>query len=204
MTQEEQGFVYVWHGDDKTPYTSAISVFSLETELKVQEEQSLITMALPHLIDLLLDSPSLLLSMKEVAMIDDHWMGEPRFDGRIFTIERAADWSRKAGRRQRVASDLPLILRVQFDIQLSLACIELIHENNMALVKIVLGCQGVSPSVSQLIWRYVKPLVNENKLSKADLTSYQQLNFTVANHIDPSALSQVKPYISSTLHKMIG
>ena len=203
IAKEQQGLVYLWQGGSSKVNNEPLTTFSLDLKSLAGEGRGLITLSHQHFLDTLLDSPSLLLNIDQVTLIDDHWMGEPTFDGRLLTVERVADWTRLAKKRQHIASDLPLILRIQLDTQISVACIELLDERNTVLAKVLLGCQAVTASVTATLWRWIKPAVDENLFSKADYSACQKINFSVAEKVDPSALIATHPYISSILRGQI-
>ncbi|MFA7553447.1 MAG: Rieske (2Fe-2S) protein [Spongiibacteraceae bacterium] len=203
ITKEQHGLVYLWQGDSISASDKPPTSFSLDAKSLAGEGHRLITLSHPSVIDTLLDSPSLLLKIDQVTLIDNHWMGEPTFDGRQLTVERVADWTRLAKKRQRIASDFPLILRIQLDIQTSVACIELLDEQNTPLVKTLFACQAVTPVVTAVFWRWIRPTINEKAYSKIAYSTYKKTSVAIAEQVDPSALLAVHPYISSVLHHKI-
>lgn len=202
-TREEHGLVYLWQGESPPENSSSLTRVSLDSQSASGEGRTLLTLSYQNMIDTLLDSPSLLLKIDEVSIIDDHWMGEPNLDGSLFTVERAADWSKKAKRRKRIASDLPLVVRIQLDTQFGIASIELIDDNNGTLVKAVIGLQPVTTAVTALLWRWEKQGVNAKNMDSKDHATAQKLSFSVAEELDASRLVAVKPYVSSILHGQI-
>lgn len=210
MAREHQGFAYIWRGETSvwqggtaSTETAAPTDFTLNTDALAGEGSGLITLACQQVIDTLLDSPSLILKMKGVTLLDNLWLGEPCFDGQMFTVERAADWNKQARRRKPIASDPPLILRIQLDTLSAIACIELLDSNNALLIRALLGCQPVTPAVTRLLWRWCKPLVDESTLSKPALNGYQNLHFAAVQQVEPAALIAVKPYMSSIISGQI-
>lgn len=203
ITLEQHGLVFLWQGAAEKGVNELPITPELDVNSVAGEGCGLITLGYPSFVNTLLDSPALLLKVDEVTIIDDHLMGEPSFDGRLLTVERAADWTRKAKKRTRIPSDLPLTLRIQFDVKLSVASIEFFDEHNTLLIKALTGISNTSPSVTTTFWRWSKPIVNKDSFSKSDYLAYQKIDFQIAAQVDPSSLLTVYPYVSSILHGAI-
>lgn len=105
-------------------------------------------------IDILLDAPSLVLKAEGFCVIDDHLLGEPRLEDGLYICERAADWSRRGGRRKLVPDDYPLVFRSSLDSHTGAACLELIDGSNRALASMIACSVPVTDVVTAVYWRY--------------------------------------------------
>lgn len=197
-TAEVGGLIFVADSVSRDSCQPSFSTNSADQPL--QEGSAMVTLATPHLLAALVDCPSVLLNFRQVTLIDDHLLGEPSFSEGKLSVERVADWTPQARRRKKVASDYPLILRIELDLSHQLACIQLIDDNETELMTVWLGCSAASAAVTSMLWRSVKRSTVPEDYSKTASAAFNQLAFEVHPAVDAAALLASHPYVSSIMN----
>jgi hypothetical protein len=111
----------------------------------------LISYPRPQLIDLLLDSPSAVLDIPGVVVVDNHWYGEPVIRNGRLVLDYAAQWADQVS--DMAVADYPLLVRVSLDLQRESAAIELRSDADDLLASSWLEATPVKPALSAVFWR---------------------------------------------------
>lgn len=193
-TTEANSLVYLNLGNLPDQQPPAVSPrWQRPSQKSTFENHRLLTLGHEDFIATLLDSPSLLLQIDGVQIIDDHWLGEPTLDGPHLAVERVADWAHLAKRRKRIPSDYPLVLRIELNLETLDAFIELRDENDLALIQAMVASYPVTTAVTAPLWRWHK--ISARGRQASDHTS--NIRFDIASQVLPQSLLNIKPYISS-------
>lgn len=198
---EQDGFIYLWHDSNSKPPPSPKPI-PLDKDTPIYEGSQLITITKECFIRLLIDSPSLVLNINEVTIIDNHIMGEPIFDGGTFEVERAVDWTKKAIKRKSIASDLPLVLRIKIQGK-STAHLELIDDSSKTIASAYIKFHSIIDSVTSVFWKWQIHDADKMTLSKSEQLLLKKLRFNMTESISPSKIIKTQSYMSDILNQRI-
>lgn len=199
---ERNGMIFLWSGDPGKADESELPEFSIASGKKAAHNPSegfcLITLPHKHFIATLLDGPSLLLNTPQVTLIDDHMLGEPLFSADHLVVERVADWTEKARRRKRIASDYPLAMRTTLHRQTDMALLEWRDDaTNTALLSALVASMAVTDCVTAVRWQWTTHSLTAKHQSLVPRRAFEQIQFAVKQTLDAAALIKLHPYVSS-------
>jgi nitrite reductase/ring-hydroxylating ferredoxin subunit len=193
---ERLGMVFVWTGAAGDADESLLPALNFDNRGVGAEGEALLTLPWRSFIDILLDAPSGVLKAEGFCVIDDHLLGEPRVEGGLYICERAADWSRRGGRRKLVPDDYPLVFRSSLDSHSGAACLQLIDDSNRILASVIACSVPVTDVVTAVYWRYQENYRQLKKLAPEIAGRCQSLGLAVADAVDPHRLLRCQPYVS--------
>jgi nitrite reductase/ring-hydroxylating ferredoxin subunit len=193
---ERLGTVFVWTGAAGEADESLLPPLNFDNRGVSAEGEALLTIPWRSFVDTLLDAPTAVLKAEGVRIIDDHLLGEPRHEGGLYVCERAAEWSRRGGRRKLVPADYPLVFRSSLDSHTGAACLELIDDSNRVLASMIACSVPVTDVVTAVYWRYRANYRRLKRLAPELAGRCQALGLAPVNVIDPRQLLQCQPYVS--------
>ena len=147
--RESHGFVHVWRGSGAPDAILPTAVYTPRG--RETTGSAVVSLALSHYLDVMLDGPECLLSFAGVQ-ITDFFLGNPRRENGFLTLDRGAVWKGK-GAGPAFVRDHPLLVRSRVPLAGGLVTVTLLSADEEELVTVLIAASENRRGTTSLCWR---------------------------------------------------
>jgi nitrite reductase/ring-hydroxylating ferredoxin subunit len=179
---ERGPFLYLWSGSAESAIEAALPAPGLFAGIGAEYGGSaLLTIAHGDFLAAMLDSPDLVFSLGDCAVVPFHPHGDPRTEGGMVVIERAADFASALATRAHALPDYPFRLRISLAPHCSTARLDLETEMGAPVFAASIASSPAAGSVTAVHW------------------TANAAGFAIRPYVDPAGLLALVPQASAHL-----